>query len=165
MPRQKSLKPILKKTFNEEQLSLMKEHLDNYFMNNKDMLETIYNIVEDNASKIKLVMIDHFVTIYSKKHNIVLEQMIYGEEEYFYVHDEYKNQVKSHSKKLFDPFKRHKKITYTYDDITITTTIGQLNFMKWVLSNNLLEYIENNFDKINTEMAVYNLEKKNKSKN
>ncbi len=167
MPRQKSLKPLLKKRFNNGQLLLTKETLDTYFMNNKHVLQTIYNIVKDNTTKIKLVMIDHFVTIYSKKHNIFITKPPKregGEERYFFIHDEYKNKVKTHSKKIFDPFKRHRKIDYKYDDIEMVTTIGQLNFLKWAIENDLLTYIENNFNKINTEMQAYNLEKKNKTK-
>ena len=69
--------------------------------------------------------------------------------ERFKVYIDYKLKLKAYSKKRFDPFCRWDRITIPYDkDNNIQTTIGQLNFFKWVLENNILENIETNFDKI-----------------
>jgi hypothetical protein len=38
----------------------------------------------------------------------------------------------------------------------IETTIGQLNFFKWALENNIIEYIEKNYAKIETDMNTRN---------
>ena len=50
------------------------------------------------------------------------KKIIDDEEEYYYINDEYKNQLKSFTKKLFDPFKRKSKFDFMYNDITFTTT-------------------------------------------
>ena len=52
-------------------------------------------------------------------------------------------------------------IPYT-NDTSLQTTIGQLNFFKWAIENQVLEYIENNYDEIELDMNSRNsISKKN----
>ena len=44
------------------------------------------------------------------------------------------------------------------------TTIGQLNFFKWLLENNILAYIKENISDINNDMLKRNSTSKNKLK-
>ena len=44
------------------------------------------------------------------------------------------------------------------------TTIGQLNFFRWIIENNILDYIEKNLDDINKDMTNRNSTSKNKTK-
>ena len=44
----------------------------------------------------------------------------------------------------------------------IQTTIGQLNFFKWALENNVIEYIEENYDEIENDMNKRNSTSKRK---
>ena len=45
------------------------------------------------------------------------------------------------------------------------TTIGQLNFFRWIIENNILNYIEKNIEDINKDMNNRNsTSKNNKSK-
>ena len=44
------------------------------------------------------------------------------------------------------------------------TTIGQLNFFKWLLENNILDYIKENISEINNYMLKINSTSKNKLK-
>ncbi len=37
-------------------------------------------------------------------------------------------------------------------DSSIETTIGQLNFFKWALENNIIDYIENHYQEIEEDM-------------
>jgi hypothetical protein len=46
----------------------------------------------------------------------------------------YKSCLNGYSKKLFDPFCRTDRIEFK----GITTTVGQLNFMKWCIKNGIL---------------------------
>jgi hypothetical protein len=39
---------------------------------------------------------------------------------------------------------------------SIQTTIGQLNFFKWVLENNIIDYIETHYQEIETDMNERN---------
>ena len=55
----------------------------------------------------------------------------------------YKSQLKAFSKKQFDPFCRRKRIKFDYEKSkNIITTIGQLNFFKWIIENKILDYIK-----------------------
>jgi hypothetical protein len=46
-------------------------------------------------------------------------------------------------------------IPYT-NDTSLQTTIGQLNFFKWAIENQVLEYIEKNYDEIEADMNSRN---------
>ena len=64
----------------------------------------------------------------------------------FKVYNDYKLKLKAYSKKRFDPFCRWDRITIPYkQDSHIQTTIGQLNFFKWAIENNVIHYIEQNY--------------------
>ena len=99
--------------------------------------------------KISLRIIDWFVTNYSKKYDTIY----YIGDKQFNVFHSYKSQLKSYSKKYFDPFCRRNRIDYKYNDVdSISTTIGQLNFFRWSIDTNLIEYIINNYDMIEKDM-------------
>lgn len=166
MPRVKTLKEKVKKIVNPDVENILLDSLKLYFVNNIYVLEKIYELVENN-NKIKLALIDYFVTIYSKKKSICINNTKDENNDCeFYINDEYKNGLKSFTKKLFDPFKRKKKIEFNYNNISFTTTTGQLNFLKWVIENNILTYIEKNFNVIyNNHQEYINLKKKKLTKN
>ena len=73
-------------------------------------------------SKISLRVIDWFVTNYSKKFNISYilsknnKDEIIDKKQNFFVYLNYKSQLKSYSKKQFDPFCRKNKIEFYYKD-------------------------------------------------
>ena len=66
----------------------------------------------------------------------------------FDIYNDYKSQLKAYNKKLFDPFCRSEKISYTIPgtDDEISTTVAQLNFIKWCIKNKVIDYISNNKD-------------------
>ena len=117
---------------------------------------------------ISLRIIDWFVTNYSKKFNIIysVEKMKTGKliNDNFSVHLNYKNQLKAYSKKQFDPFCRRERIHFYYNkDNYLITTVGQLNFFKWIIENKIISYMKDNIDKIETDMTE-NINKHYKSK-
>lgn len=118
------------------------------FYGNRSDLKEIFDVLEGN-SKMSLRLIDWFVTNYAKKYNtcyIVKNQK-------FFVYNEYKNQLKAYSKKLFDPFCRRERILFQVSDISaFETTVGKLNFFRWAINNNVLDYIETNLIEIEKEM-------------
>ena len=92
-----------------------------------------------------------FFTNYSKKHNISYSNK--EKNENFKVYTSYKSQLKSYSKKQFDPFNRTERINFYYEkERYITTTIGQLNFFRWAIQNNIIEYINSNCKNIEDDM-------------
>ena len=67
----------------------------------------------------------------------------------------YKAQLKSFSKKQFDPFCRRERISFKYNENdSVVTTVGQLNFFKWSIENDILKYIGNNLKDIEEAVGV-----------
>jgi len=79
--------------------------------------------------------IEWFVTNYSK-HNHVTYTAPNGK--MFTVHVAYKSSLDGYSKKLFDPFCRTDRIEFQ----GLSTTVGQLNFLKWVITNGILDSLK-----------------------
>lgn len=126
---------------------------DNNF---EKMLEII-----NGQSKISLRIVDWFATNYSKKYYTVYS---IPNESRFKVYNDYKLKLKAYSKKRFDPFCRWERITIPFkNDTFIQTTIGQLNFFKWALENEVITYITENYDAIDNDMNIRN--SVNKAKN
>lgn len=136
----------------------------------KDFYSDINNInivlpIVTGKSIISLRILDFFVTNYAKNNNIKINNNLLN----YNVYQDYKNKLKSYNKRFFDPFCRinkkniTNKIAFKYDNYNIIiTTIGQLNFFRWILKNNILEYIIKEIDIINLDMSLFT---KNKNKN
>jgi hypothetical protein len=105
-------------------------------------------------SVLSIRVIDWFVTNYSKKKNIIYTlQHRNNIPSYFNVYLDYKSQLKGYKKKLFDPFCRKRRIPFYYtSEKCLITTIGQLIFFRWAISNKVLDYIILHFNDINTDM-------------
>ena len=136
------------------QLLLMKS-LNNFYKNTDNIYEIIP--ILEGSSKISLRIIDWFVTNYSKKHNttyiVTKNKNNVDIKEQFMVFLDYRNQLRAYSKKQFDPFCRRCRIQYVYNkDKYLVTTVGQLNFFKWAIKNNILNYISENIDTIEKDM-------------
>jgi hypothetical protein len=140
---------------------LLLQSLSKYYHNN-DHIEVLQSIL-NNQNKISLRLIDWFTTNYSKKHNIMY--LIYTNQDggktlqetkdvlsQFNVYNSYKSQLKAYSKKQFDPFCRRERYKFTCKGVTIDTTIGQLNFFKWIINNNIIDYIKQNMYDIENDM-------------
>lgn len=130
------------------------------FYNNKKNLMKFLNVI-NKKTDYSLRIIEWFVSNYSKKYNIVYKI----DKKDFNVFLSYKDQLKSYKKKQFDPFKRYEKFTLSIHEHSIVTTIGQLNFFKWAISNNILNYVENNLKIIKNDMNVNLVHQTNSSKN
>jgi len=128
---------------------LLLESISTFFLNNKSNINALLEIIEGKFTSLRLI--DWFVTNYSKKHNISYNNS--EKNDNFKVYTSYKSQLKSYSKKLFDPFNRSERINFYYEkDKYITTTIGQLNFFRWAIQNNIVKYINNNTKNIEDDM-------------
>lgn len=104
---------------------------------NREILENILN----KTGGISLRNLEWFITNYSKRTNLSYKT---GDGKIFSVHCAYKSSLDGYSKKLFDPFCRADKITYTIPGTTneIHTTVAQLNFIRWCIKNNIIDYIK-----------------------
>ena len=123
--------------------------LDNFFKN-KLYMDTMLPIV-NGYSVISLRALDWFVTNYSK--NKKISYLLRSSKTCFNVHYNYKAQLKAFNKKFFDPFCRGNRIPFFYDNENcIITTIGQLNFFKWAISNNVINSINKNLKVVEKDM-------------
>jgi hypothetical protein len=130
------------------------------FYENKESLKRMVSII-NGESKISLRIVDWFVTNYAKKNFTVYE--LSEEQSRFKVYNDYKLKLKAYSKKRFDPFCRWERISIPYDDDNyMETTIGQLNFFKWTIENKIIEFIEENYETIESDMNSRNSTSKRK---
>ena len=106
---------------------------------NRNKLLTILN----KSSGISLRNLEWFITNYAKKHNTSFKT---NDGKLFTVHCAYQSSLDGYSKKLFHPFCRAEKFTYPIPGPSqeIQTTLSQLNFIKWCIKNNIIDYIYNN---------------------
>ena len=133
-----------------------------YYKENNN-LTTMLNII-NGESKISLRIVDWFATNYSKKNYTVYNISKNNKTERFKVYNDYKLKLKAYSKKRFDPFCRWERINIPYENNNcIQTTIGQLNFFKWALENDVIKYIENNYKIIDEDMNNRNSSSKMKN--
>lgn len=140
---------------------LLMQSLINFFTNRINLDQVVPIIT--GKSTISLRILDWFVTNYSKKNNIHYSVEIDKKIKNFIVYLDYKSQLKAYSKKQFDPFCRRERISFIdHDNNELITTVGQLNFFRWAIENQILEYIKNNYIIIENDMnnSLRNLYKK-----
>lgn len=128
--------------------------------------------------KISLRVIDWFITHYSKEKNVLVwmdpnhhtliekPTEMHSQLKKFHMYLEYRAQLKSYTKMFFDPFRRHERISFVISKKPIRaveTTIGQLNFFRWIFQNHILQYIEKYQEQIEEEMTKFQSIKKEKS--
>ena len=123
--------------------------------------------VINGTTNISLRIMDWFVTNYSKKHYTVYDLIGGGSggstgtsgapAKRFKVYVDYKLKLRAYSKKRFDPFCRWDRINVPYKNGTyIQTTLGQLNFFKWAIENEVIRYIQENYSAIEADMNIRN---------
>jgi len=115
--------------------------------------------VINGTTNISLRIMDWFVTNYSKKHYTVYDLEGSGTPpKRFKVYVDYKLKLRAYSKKRFDPFCRWERINVPHMGGTtyIQTTLGQLNFFKWAIENQVLRYIHDNYSVIESDMNIRN---------
>lgn len=97
------------------------------------------------SSSISLRIIDWFVTKESRKN---FTQYVLNNQK-FVVFLSYKGQLRAYSKKFFDPNCRRERIMFEIPGKEpFLTTIGKLNFFKWAYECKVIDFIEENIDKL-----------------
>jgi hypothetical protein len=114
------------------------------FYENSNNIDIVKSIL-DGTSNISLRLIDWFVTNYAKKFNV---SYLTEQNKHIIVYLAYKSHLKAYSKKMFDPFCRWKRIKF-HD---FETTVGQLNFFEWAITDDILKYIEKHHKEIHQDM-------------
>lgn len=139
--------------------------------NERKILE---NIIEGKHN-VSLRVMDWFITHYAKYKNIQywidLVEGTYIENvdtmkpslRKFHLYLDYRAQLKSYTKLYFDPFRRHDRISFVIEKKPLTvieTTIGQLNFFRWIFQNHILEYLLKHQTEIEKSMNQFQNKKK-----
>jgi len=138
---------------------MLYEVLNNFF--NQCSLEEVQMIIDiiDGNHLISLRFLDWFVTRYCYLYKLSIPiNNIYNKEQIFNINISYKAQLKSFKKRYFDPFRRKKKFNFVFNkyNLNILTTLGQLNFFRWVFSFDIIKYAEKNYKEINDKISHVN---------
>ena len=119
------------------------------FYSHESNVQILLSIINGN-SKISLRLIDWFITNYCKNIKENKDKNISA------IYQNYRAQLKAYKKVKFDPFRRRQRITFFYNDNDfLNTTIGQLNFFKWAIENNILEYISTRLEELEELMNIF----------
>ena len=100
-------------------------------------------------SNISLRCLDWLVTNFSKKHNIVCNAQ---DGALFNIYHSYKTSLTHFRRRHFDPFRRRQRIGIRMEDMTVETTVGQVNFLHWAHINGVLDYATRNAVAIELDM-------------
>jgi len=134
-------------TINKKQ-DLLLDSISSFYLKNPDNMDKLIKVLDGEYASLRLI--DWFATNYSKKNEIKYQL---DDGSYFKVFKNYKEQLSSYSKKLFDPFNRTERIKFYYQtDKYVKTTVCQLNFFRWAIENNVLQYIKDHCDEIEQDM-------------
>jgi hypothetical protein len=166
--------------------NILLNQLKSFYQIDKN-INTLFRILNHNnihknnkENKISLRLIDWFVTNYCKKNKIIIEKKEKNKTNHINIYNSYKSNLKAFSKQLFDPFRRKNelflnytstsKVTFTEDKFLyknnhIKTTIGQLNFFKWIIDNDIYEYIKSHKKVIENDMIISQKENNKKKMN
>jgi hypothetical protein len=151
------------------------------FYKNKENLNILLPIILQQT-RLSLRSLDWFVTNYCKKNNISYTTSVNGESISYFPFKSYKSQLKAYSKKFCDPFCRRERVIFDYQNNVILefkqnikfnhkeyviTTIGQLNFFKFAIQNEIIKYAIAHIDNIESDMnnTLKNRETEKKSEN
>lgn len=142
----------------DKKQDLLLDSITGFYMSDRTHITKLRDILDGKYASLRLI--DWFVTNYAKKKNIsyILSEKNANhepvlKEENFKVYLNYKSQLKSYSKKQFDPFNRTQRIHFYYDtDNYIVTTICQLNFFRWAIQNRVIDYISAHVAEIEEDM-------------
>ena len=113
---------------------LLLESLSRFYEDPK-YSEQLHDILTTKSRGISLRNLEWFVTNYAKNRHVTYKVGQAGRS--FTVHVAYKSSLDGYSKKLFDPFCRTERIQFQ----GLKTTVAQLNFVKWCLTNGIIEYM------------------------
>ena len=112
---------------------ILLKSLDEFFSKEENFIEL--SEILNHTAGISLRNIEWFVTNYAKEKRTKFKTSNGNSVD---VHIAYKSSLGGYSKKFFDPFCRTDRVQFK----GFTTTVAQLNFIRWCIRNGILEYIK-----------------------
>lgn len=132
------------------------------FYKKSNTISQIAPIIE-RKSKISLRIIDWFVNTYAKEKSLALptyHKKTGKIKNHVYIWNSYKNTLRSFHGEYFEIYKRSDIITLEYsktkidDPQRLDTTLAQLNFFKWALEHDIIQYIQENFNLLGPKLYI-----------
>lgn len=135
--------------------------------------EIFLRIMDDRGCLSRRTM-EWFVTQYAKKHNVHYQPSEFlhspwrrqdssengpsaaaiTNAQYVHVHRLYKIKQRACSKRMFDPFCRHERVSMALPGMeSVVSTVGQLNFVKWAIENCVVDYMLLHAEAIRRDMS------------
>jgi hypothetical protein len=115
-----------------------------------EVVRDVLKPLVDQTSAVSLRALDWTVTNWSKQHNVVCRSL--GKDELVNVHHAYRTTLSFWRRKLFDPFRRRRRIKVLCEGEELTTTLGQANFILFIYKTGILSYVLNNLETIEANM-------------
>jgi hypothetical protein len=104
------------------------------FYEDPENSKKLRDILTTKTQGVSLRNLEWFVTNYAKNRHVTYTG---PSGRPFTVHVAYKSSLDGYSKKLFDPFCRTERIQFQ----GLTTTVAQLNFIKFTIVNGIIDYM------------------------
>tara|TARA_B110001452_G_scaffold265949_1_gene271648 strand:- start:3931 stop:4500 length:570 start_codon:yes stop_codon:yes gene_type:complete len=124
----------------------------------KDMVLDILVPLIEQSSSVSLRALDWTVVNWSKQHNIVCSSSSPGE--MTNIHHSYRTALTYWKRRLFDPFRRRRRILVNVDGREWETTLGQSNFVLFTFETGILSYVIGHIDMIEEDMNCVSKRKK-----
>ena len=132
---------------------LLLDSLRRFFSEEK--LAVLKGVLDAVPGAVSLRTLSWFVGTYAKDKNLILvKKHPEGDVSYLHVHLSYRGQLQLYSKQQFDPFRRGARVAVEDGGVEISTTVGQLNFFRWVIESGVLEYVRANRNAVEEALAA-----------
>lgn len=159
----KMMKRTSKNVITPDKLSLVLDSLQ-VLQHDQRFADVVVPIIE-RTSEISLRTLEYFVITFCKKYRVSYRV---NDRQLIFYYPDYKANLTSFPKKLFDPFRRTEEeetiqFPYGADNKVVQTTVGQLNFFKWALQFRVIEYVQQHLNEIQNDMKEAKVSKKKSS--
>lgn len=108
-------------------------------------------------SDVSLRVLDWSTTNWSKHNTVILDTTRNGYPEKINMYLDYKASLRAYSKRSFDPFCRRERIFVSFEcdpnKQNFITTTAQLNFFKWAIESNVIDYCQANLQTLEADMV------------
>ena len=138
--------------------------VERFYNSHRPYLAFVRMVACGKSNTISLRILDWLVTSYAKRHQVV----IFHNNAAVHLHSEYKCFLASHSKKLFDAFRRRKRVHVNEDGSVNRTpdeneepyfvsTVAQLVFFYWAYQRGVIQYAEKHVHSIEDDLRTYGM--------
>lgn len=141
-------------------VKILQNELERFYKNHNNIKIVVDLVIRKQRGPISLRLLDYFVVNYAVDYAVTFIHPVTGSE--YDVGKAYETQMKTYHKQLFDPFRRGSRsmIVLRYSDPDGTpqqfnTTLAQLNFFRWLIENNILDYIDEHRESIVAKMKEH----------